>query len=87
VPSLKSAKPATASTVKRVSDSERAGKLLGSKLKPIASGHQDALRTRPDLQALVHKYGGYHLITPEAWAAWDRDYAAYYDDLRAGRAS
>jgi hypothetical protein len=26
----------------------------------------------PDLQALVAKHGGYHKITSEAWAEWDR---------------
>ena len=25
-----------------------------------------------DLQALVQQCGGYHLITPETWAAWNR---------------
>ena len=31
----------------------------------------------PDLQKLVRQYGGYNRITPEAWAKWDRDSAAW----------
>jgi hypothetical protein len=26
----------------------------------------------PDLQDLVRKYGGYHLIPPEAWTQYDQ---------------
>jgi hypothetical protein len=32
----------------------------------------------PDLQELVRQYGGYDRITPEAWAKWDRDNAAWH---------
>ena len=33
----------------------------------------DPAEQRPDLQALVAAHGGYHKITPEAWAAYDRE--------------
>lgn len=41
-------------------------------------------RTRPrspDLQSLVHAYGGYDKITPEAWEDWDRRVAAWREDV------
>lgn len=31
----------------------------------------------PDLDALCRAHGGYHRITPEAWAAYDRQLAAW----------
>ena len=31
----------------------------------------------PDLQQWVAFFGGYHNITPEAWAHWERGYEGY----------
>jgi hypothetical protein len=36
----------------------------------------------PDLQALVEKFGGYHKITPEAWAEHDAAMAQWHRDRR-----
>lgn len=38
----------------------------------------------PCLQQLVEAHGGYHRITPEAWAQYDRDVAKWREDLRSG---
>jgi hypothetical protein len=37
----------------------------------------------PDLQALVQRCGGYHKITPETWAAWDRAVEEWPAERRA----
>jgi hypothetical protein len=37
-----------------------------------------------DLQELVRKHGGYHKITPEAWAEWDEANAEYQRQRRLG---
>jgi len=42
------------------------------------------LRKGPDLQDLVARYGGYHLITPVAWAEHDRAVEEYNCLMRAG---
>ena len=36
----------------------------------------------PDLREWIAFYGGYHNIPPEAWAEWDRLYAAYRERQR-----
>jgi hypothetical protein len=36
----------------------------------------------PDLQELVARFGGYDKITPEAWAQFDADMAAYQAWIR-----
>jgi hypothetical protein len=38
----------------------------------------------PDLQALVIAHGGYHLITPAAWSAYDTALAAWRAQMRHG---
>jgi hypothetical protein len=43
---------------------------------------QEPYPRAPDLQALVEKFGGYHLITPEAWAAHDAAMAKWHRDRR-----
>jgi hypothetical protein len=39
---------------------------------------QDIMPPPPDLDALVIHNGGYHRITPEAWAAYDLQLSATY---------
>jgi hypothetical protein len=36
----------------------------------------------PDLQELVAKYGGYHLIPPEAWTRHDQEMADWNSRYR-----
>jgi hypothetical protein len=38
----------------------------------------------PSLQRLVIDHGGYDRITPEAWAKFDAEMAAWKADVRAG---
>jgi hypothetical protein len=38
----------------------------------------------PDLQRLVRQVGGYNLITPAIWKAYDEAMAAYQNKLRRG---
>jgi hypothetical protein len=41
-------------------------------------------RMPPDLQELVAAFGSYAAITPEAWAQWDTDNAAWQERHRSG---
>jgi hypothetical protein len=37
---------------------------------------EDTMPPPPDLQKLVEEFGGYHKVTPEAWALYDEQLAA-----------
>ena len=52
--------------------------------EPLPSGRPRKLRPAPSLQVLVQKYGGYHRITPQAWAEYDRAVAQWKEDVRLG---
>lgn len=51
--------------------------------KPVLDEQKRELRP-PDLQELVRAYGGYDRITPEAWAAYDRELAEWRLRIAAG---
>jgi hypothetical protein len=44
----------------------------------LAARPQEPYPRAPDLQALVERFGGYHLITPEAWAEHDAAMAQWH---------
>lgn len=52
-------------------------------VQPIPLNHLG----QPDLQKLVAQYGGYNMIPPKAWEAWDRETADYYKRVRSRNAS
>ena len=56
-----------------------------SSVEPLpSSGPPRRLRPAPDLQELVKHHGGYHRITPAAWAAHDHAMKEYRASMRAG---
>jgi hypothetical protein len=44
----------------------------------------DRAASRPNLQQLVERHGGYHLIPPEAWSQYDAAIRTWNTTLRAG---
>ena len=59
-----------------------AARTPGTAAAPATTEDASSYPRPPCLQALVARFGGYHLITPEAWAEYDAAIAQWHIDRR-----